>query len=156
MTDFPTHAIDAPPFFRAMALCAIGAIWGSFLQAVLDRRRIRQKQIPLDGGDQFAQRLKKLNSLSPSRSFCFACGSQLAWYDNIPIWSYCWLQGRCRLCRVPFSNKSFRMELGLALGLGILGWSIKISCLLGALTFLWVIVWTVFLNAPSRRVAKSK
>jgi hypothetical protein len=48
------------------------------------------------------------------------------------------------------------MELGLALGLGILGWSIKISCLLGALTFLWVIVWTVFLNAPSRRVAKSK
>ncbi|MBT6727350.1 MAG: prepilin peptidase [Deltaproteobacteria bacterium] len=156
MTDFPTHAIDAPPFFRALALCAIGAIWGSFLQAVLDRRRIRQKQIPLDGGDQFAQRLKKLNSLSPSRSFCFACGSQLAWYDNIPIWSYCWLQGRCRLCRVPFSNKSFRMELGLALGLGILGWSIKISCLLGALTFLWVIVWTVFLNAPSRRVAKSK
>ena len=156
MTDFPTHAIDAPPFFRALALCAIGAIWGSFLQAVLDRRRIRQKQIPLDGGDQFAQRLKKLNSLSPSRSFCFACGSQLAWYDNIPIWSYCWLQGRCRLCRVPFSNKSFRMELGLALGLGILGWSIKISCLLGALTFLWVIVWTVFLNARSRRVAKSK
>ena len=156
MTDFPTHAIDAPPFFRALALCAIGAIWGSFLQAVLDRRRIRQKQIPLDDGDQFAQRLKKLNSLSPSRSFCFACGSQLAWYDNIPIWSYCWLQGRCRLCRVPFSNKSFRMELGLGLGLGILGWSIKISCLLGALTFLWVIVWTVFLNAPSRRVAKSK
>ena len=156
MTDFPTHAIDAPPFFRALALCAIGAIWGSFLQAVLDRRRIRQKQIPLDGGDQFAQRLKKLNSLSPSRSFCFACGSQLAWYDNIPIWSYCWLQGRCRLCRVPFSNKSFRMELGLALGLGILGWSIKISCLLGALTFLWVIVWTVFLNAPSRCVVKSK
>ena len=156
MTDFPTHAIDAPPFFRALALCAIGAIWGSFLQAVLDRRRIRQKQIPLDGGDQFAQRLKKLNSLSPSRSFCFACGSQLAWYDNIPIWSYCWLQGRCRLCRVPFSNKSFHMELGLGLGLGLLGWSLKISWLLGGLILLWVIGWTVFLNASSRCAGKSK
>ena len=150
MTDFPTHAIDAPPFFRALALCAIGAIWGSFLQAVLDRRRIRQKQIPLDGGDQFAQRLKKLNSLSPSRSFCFACGSQLAWYDNIPIWSYCWLQGRCRLCRILFNNKSFHMELGLGLGFGLLGWSLKISWLLGGLTFLWIVGWTVFLNAPSR------
>ena len=156
MTDFPTHAIDAPPFFRALTLCAIGAILGSFLQAVLDRKRIRQKKFQLDGGDQVAQRLKKLNSLSPSRSFCFACGSQLAWYDNIPIWSYCWLQGRCRLCRVPFSNKSFRMELGLGLGLGLLGWSIKISWLLGALTFLLVICWTVFLNAPNSCVEKSK
>ena len=156
MTDFPTHAIDAPPFFRALTLCAIGAILGSFLQAVLDRKRIRQKKFQLDGGDQVAQRLKKLNSLSPSRSFCFACGSQLAWYDNIPIWSYCWLQGRCRLCRVPFSNKSFRMELGVGLGLGLLGWSIKISWLLGALTFLLVICWTVFLNAPTSCVEKSK
>ncbi|MEL0159946.1 MAG: prepilin peptidase, partial [Deltaproteobacteria bacterium] len=76
--------------------------------------------------------------------------------DNIPILSYCWLQGRCRQWRVPFSYKSFFMELGLGLGLGLLGWSIKISWLLGALTFFWVIVWTIFLNAPSRRVVKSK
>ena len=156
MTDFSTHAIDTPPFFRALTLCAIGAILGSFLQALLDRRRIHQKQFQIDGGDQFAQRLKKLNSLSPSRSFCFACGSQLAWYDNIPIWSYCWLQGRCRLCRVPFSNKSFHMELGLGLGLGLLGWSLKISWLLGGFTLLWVIGWTVFLNASSRCAGKSK
>lgn len=156
MTDFSTHAIDTPPFFRALTLCAIGAILGSFLQALLDRRRIHQKQFQVDGGDQFAQSLKKLNCLSPSRSFCFACGSQLAWYDNIPIWSYCWLQGRCRLCRVPFSNKSFHMELGLGLGLGLLGWSLKISWLLGGLILLWVIGWTVFLNASSRCAGKSK
>ena len=156
MTDFPTHAIDAPPFFRALTLCAIGAILGSFLQAALDRRRIRKKQFHPDGSDQFAQRLKKLNSFSPSRSFCFACGRQLAWYDNIPIWSYCWLQGRCRLCKEPFSNKSFLMELGLGLGLGLLGWSIRISWLLGALTFLWVIGWTVFVNSTPRCVEKSK
>ena len=156
MTDFPTHAIDAPPFFRALTLCAIGAILGSFLQAALDRRRIRKKQFHLDGGDQFAQRLKKLNSFSPSRSFCFACGRQLAWYDNIPIWSYCWLQGRCRQCSVPFSNTSFFMELGLGLGLGLLGWCIKIGWLLGALTFLWVIGLTIFLNASSMCVVKSK
>ena len=155
MTDFHTHAIDAPPFFRALTLCAIGAILGSFLQALFDRRRICQKQSQIDGGDQFARRLKKLNSFSPSRSFFFACGSQLAWYDNIPIWSYCWLQGRCRLCRVPFNNKSFHMELGLGLGFGLLGWSLKISWLLGGLTFLWIVGWTVFLNAPSRCADKS-
>jgi len=48
------------------------------------------------------------------------------------------------------------MEFGLGLGLGLLGWSIKISWLLGALAFLWVIGWTVFLNAPLRCVEKSK
>jgi leader peptidase (prepilin peptidase)/N-methyltransferase len=106
--------------------------------------------------DQAAQRLKKLDSLSPSRSFCFACGSKLAWYDNIPIWSFCWLQGQCRRCGALFSSKLFRMELGLGSGLGLLGWSLELNWWLGILSFFWVIGWTMFLNVPDMYSRKSK
>ncbi len=32
------------------------------------------------------------------RSACPECGTQIAWYDNIPVLSYAILRGRCRQC----------------------------------------------------------
>lgn len=37
-------------------------------------------------------------------SFCESCGRKIAWYENVPIWSYLLLRGRCRKCgkKIPF------------------------------------------------------
>src|SRR5882672_3249018 len=32
------------------------------------------------------------------RSACIVCDTQIAWYDNIPVFSYLMLRGRCRRC----------------------------------------------------------
>jgi leader peptidase (prepilin peptidase)/N-methyltransferase len=32
------------------------------------------------------------------RSRCPRCRTSLRWYDNIPLWSFVWLRGRCRSC----------------------------------------------------------
>jgi leader peptidase (prepilin peptidase)/N-methyltransferase len=32
------------------------------------------------------------------RSFCPACDQPIAWYDNVPVFSYLLLRGRCRKC----------------------------------------------------------
>lgn len=47
-------------------------------------------------------RLPKKISLS-GRSFCTSCRQKIAWYENIPIFSYLWLRARCSLCgkRIP-------------------------------------------------------
>jgi leader peptidase (prepilin peptidase)/N-methyltransferase len=37
-------------------------------------------------------------SVVQPRSRCTACGSQIAWYDNVPVLSYALLRARCRLC----------------------------------------------------------
>lgn len=46
--------------------------------------------------------------LSPHRprwSFCFRCGSRIKWYDNLPVFSYFALGGKCRSCGAGFSSR---------------------------------------------------
>ena len=45
-------------------------------------------------------RLPVSESIAHPRSRCQACGQQIAVYDNIPLFSYLWLKGRCRHCGV--------------------------------------------------------
>ena len=37
------------------------------------------------------------------RSHCPHCKHQLSWYENIPVFSYLFLRGRCRSCKTPIS-----------------------------------------------------
>jgi prepilin signal peptidase PulO-like enzyme (type II secretory pathway) len=38
-----------------------------------------------------------------NRSYCPKCRDQIAWYDNIPVFSFIFLGGRCRHCSKPIS-----------------------------------------------------
>ncbi|MEK6790236.1 MAG: prepilin peptidase [Deltaproteobacteria bacterium] len=44
-------------------------------------------------------------------SSCPACGQAIAFYDNIPVFSYLLLRGRCRRCAAPFSFQYPLVEL---------------------------------------------
>ncbi|MGZ6728043.1 MAG: prepilin peptidase [Gaiellaceae bacterium] len=50
-----------------------------------------------------AARVPLRRSVMRPRSACMACGSELAWYDNVPVLSWLWLRGRCRTCGVRIS-----------------------------------------------------
>jgi leader peptidase (prepilin peptidase)/N-methyltransferase len=45
-----------------------------------------------------AARLPERRSIVLPRSACGSCGTQIAWYDNVPLVSYLVLHGRCRSC----------------------------------------------------------
>ena len=38
-----------------------------------------------------------------NRSYCPKCKKQISWYDNIPVFSFIMLRGRCRQCSQPIS-----------------------------------------------------
>ncbi len=41
---------------------------------------------------------RKISIVKPERSFCPSCDHQLAWKDNVPVFSYIFLGGKCRYC----------------------------------------------------------
>ncbi len=45
-----------------------------------------------------AARVPVKRSVVTPRSACMSCGTELAWYDNVPVVSYVALRGRCRGC----------------------------------------------------------
>lgn len=44
-------------------------------------------------------------SLLHPPSSCPACGSRIAWYDNVPVLAWLWLKGRCRACGTRISMR---------------------------------------------------
>ena len=48
-------------------------------------------------------RIPKKENIAKVRSHCMSCGSQLKWYDLVPLFSYLFLGGKCRKCKEKIS-----------------------------------------------------
>ncbi|MDR1607519.1 MAG: prepilin peptidase [Deltaproteobacteria bacterium] len=77
-----------------IAAFALGLALGSFLNVVIFR--LPRVGLALD---------------KPRRSFCPNCQAQISWFDNIPVFSWLFLRGRCRSCREPISWRYPLVEL---------------------------------------------
>lgn len=73
-------------------------------------------------------RLPRNLSVVGPRSFCPSCKTMVAWYDNIPVFSWLILRGRCRHCPSPISVRYFLVELAGAacvlIGIARFGWTV--------------------------------
>lgn len=56
-------------------------------------------------------RLPESQSIVHPRSRCPKCGSSIKSYDNIPVFSYIVLKGKCRNCRTPISLRYPMIEI---------------------------------------------
>ncbi len=81
-----------PSWLIPTFLFILGAIIGSFLNVCIVR--IPQK-----------------TSIVFPHSHCPFCKQPIAFYDNIPLFSFIILNGRCRNCRAPISFQYFAVEL---------------------------------------------
>lgn len=81
----------------------LGLVCGSFLNAVIHR-------LP-----------RGVGLSHPRRSFCPQCGRSLPWYENIPVFSWLLLRGRCAGCDARISARYPFVE-ALSAGLFLLLW----------------------------------
>jgi leader peptidase (prepilin peptidase)/N-methyltransferase len=61
-----------------------------------------------------ATRVPLRRSVVQPRSACMSCGTELAWYDNVPVLSYFVLRGKCRSCGSRISPLYPAVELATA------------------------------------------
>ena len=69
----------------------LGGLWGSFANVCIYR-------LPLNKG------------VVSGRSYCPKCKKQITWKDNIPIFSYFLLNGKCRKCKKKISPQYVLVE----------------------------------------------
>jgi leader peptidase (prepilin peptidase) / N-methyltransferase len=79
-----------------IAAFGLGAIVGSFLNVVIHRYPREESVV-----------------FPPSK--CPACATEIKPYDNVPIFAWLWLLGRCRACKAPISARYPLVELANAL-----------------------------------------
>jgi leader peptidase (prepilin peptidase)/N-methyltransferase len=80
------------PAIHALIAALFGMLVGSFLNVCICR-------------------LPKNESIVTPPSHCPHCSSQICWYDNIPLFSYLLLRGRCRGCGASISLQYPLVEL---------------------------------------------
>jgi leader peptidase (prepilin peptidase)/N-methyltransferase len=85
-----------PEFVLWIYAGVVGACVGSFLNVVI-------------------YRLPRGQSIVRPRSACAACTTPIAPYDNVPLFSWLLLRGRCRHCQSRISVRYLLVELATAL-----------------------------------------
>lgn len=95
----PPITPDQLTILLPVLVAVLGACIGSFVNVV-------------------AWRLPRQESLLWPGSHCPRCGTPLAWFDNVPIFAWLALRGRCRHCHQPVSQRYPLVEL-LSAGLWV-------------------------------------
>lgn len=72
-------------------------------------------------------RLPRNESLIFPASHCDSCHHRLAIKENIPVFSYLWLRGRCRYCQAPIPRRMLWVEIGTGILFGFTYWHYEFS-----------------------------
>ena len=70
----------------------LGSIWGSFANVCIHRMPIGE-------------------SIAVKRSYCPKCREKISWFNNIPLFSFLILGGKCRSCKSKIDKNYFIVEL---------------------------------------------
>ena len=147
--------IAAPGSLSAiLAWALIGLMIGSFLNVAIHRlpvmmQRETENFIALEN-DEPAPHTSRYNLILP-RSACPACGHVLSALDNIPVFSYVWLKGRCRYCRAPISARYPLVEIVTALLSAVVVWQLGSELRgLAALLLMWSLITLSFIDIDTQ------
>jgi len=147
---------SSPPVLIA-TFVVLGLICGSFLNVVIHRlprileTRWRAECVELtQGSDATAPApvvaAEKFNLVVP-RSTCPKCGHRIRAIENVPVFSWLALRGKCSACRAPISVRYPLVETLTAVLSGYVAWRMGFTvAAAGALLFTWAIIALAFID----------
>ena len=118
----PLDLLLSVPVLALLGLCV-----GSFLNVVVHRLPLMlERGWKLDSAEMLGVTLDDDASaavtLSKPRSRCPSCGYAIAWHENIPVFSYLRLAGKCSACKTPISPRYPLIEVLTAALFGAVAW----------------------------------
>ena len=107
--------LDQNPELGYPLVAGLGLLVGSFLNVVILRLPRRMEWEWKRDAREVLEQTDLYEPPPPGivveRSHCPHCGHQLSWYENIPVFSWLALRGKCRSCKAPISIQYPLVEL---------------------------------------------
>lgn len=157
MTLFDLFGADALVF--AVVCGLLGLLVGSFLNVVIHRL---PKMMAREWTEQCAVlRDEEAPAASPynlvvPRSACPACGHAIGALENIPLFSYVWLRGKCAGCGIHISARYPLVELVTGILSAFAAWHFGFGwAAAGALLFIWALVALSFVDFDTQLLPDS-
>lgn len=138
------QVLQLHPAVLVAACLLLGLLVGSFLNVVIHRlpkmlERAWQQQCAELRGEEVTV-LPAYNLLVP-RSACPHCQHAISAWENVPLFSYVLLRGKCRGCAAPISPRYPLIELFTALLSGFAAWHFGFGMMTcAALLLIWILV----------------
>ena len=153
MTDLFSDALallrEEPTVFIVVSVI-FGLMIGSFLNVVIYRLPKMMEREWHKGCQELqgieAEPAPRFNLATP-RSACPACGHQISALENIPIFSYLFLRGKCKGCHSKISMRYPLIEALTGVLLGLVTWKFGYSSMtIAAWTFTIALIALTFID----------
>ena len=140
--------------FFVSSILVLGLLVGSFLNVVIYRMpKIMEREwrtFCAELAEQAAPAAETFNLVTP-RSRCSSCATPVHAIDNIPLFSYALLRGKCRHCRAPISLRYPVIEAFTGLLSAYVAWRFGASTMtFAALLFCWSLIALTFIDADTQ------
>ncbi len=140
------HLLQTSPATFITISFILGLVIGSFLNVVIYRL---PKMMEREWREQLAQADEDANqaaaepplSLATPASSCPHCGHKIRFYENIPVFSYLFLRGKCSACGSAISLRYPLVELTTGLLSAVVAWHFGFGWPAGAALLLtWALI----------------
>lgn len=138
----------------ALTAALFGLLIGSFLNVVIHRMpQMMQREFENYVAQESNQPLPHTSpyNLTVPRSACPHCGHQITALENIPVFSYLALGGKCKSCKAPISARYPIVEGVTGLLSALLIWHLGSGWAgLSSLLFLYLLIAMTFIDADTQ------
>ena len=148
--------LQTQPITFIISSLILGLLIGSFLNVVIYRLPVMmnnewQQQchelLNLDSSDGSTEKKSETFNLNTPRSRCPKCNHKITALENIPVFSYLFLKGKCSSCADPISPRYALIELLTGVMTAVVAWHFGFSWQAGAVMLLtWALIAMSFID----------
>jgi len=148
--------LQTQPITFIISSLILGLLIGSFLNVVIYRLPVMmnnewQQQchelLNLDSSDGSSEKQSETFNLNTPRSRCPKCNHKITALENIPVFSYLFLKGKCSSCAETISPRYALIELLTGVMTAVVAWHFGFSWQAGAVMLLtWALIAMSFID----------